>query len=296
LDDKPEDHPENVEACLALCDDLERLLDKYPKLVLGEGEMPDPTKFYKGQTFTFGLPEDKRSKKRTEYGETYPRIVVPMNMQRQIVENIHVQTGHAGVFETYQTLRQYHWFRGMKVMIKDAVRHCPDCIGSKGKRLTKATLAPDERPLELGGRWHIDGLYMSVSEDFDHLMVVVDVATKYIILRASKGEASDAASAFVMEIVRRFGRPKEITSDKGRAFINELFRETCKNLFIQFKPIAVGRPQADGMVERVNRTITDAASMLLKGDPAKWADHVGEIEYIMNTRVSSVTKFSPYGL
>jgi len=47
------------------------------------------------------------------------------------------------------------------------------------------------------------------------------------------------------------------------------------------------------MVERVNRTITDVASMITKGESTNWAEHVGEIEYAMNTRVSSVTKFSP---
>ena len=32
-------------------DDLEKILDEFPKLVLKEGEFPDPEKFYKGQIF-----------------------------------------------------------------------------------------------------------------------------------------------------------------------------------------------------------------------------------------------------
>jgi len=50
------------------------------------------------------------------------------------------------------------------------------------------------------------------------------------------------------------------------------------------------------MVERVNQTIGHVASTMCNGDGTQWAYHIGEIEYALNTRVSSVTKFSPYEL
>jgi len=43
-------------------DQLEALLDKYPKLVLEKGEMPEPTRYYKGVTFELGIPDDMRDK------------------------------------------------------------------------------------------------------------------------------------------------------------------------------------------------------------------------------------------
>ena len=45
---------------VAELDGLQALLVKYPGLVLEEGEMPDPNRYYKGQTFHLGIPEDKR--------------------------------------------------------------------------------------------------------------------------------------------------------------------------------------------------------------------------------------------
>jgi len=63
-----------------------------------------------------------------------------------------------------------------------------------------------------------------------------DVATKYVILRPSKGENVEAASGIVMDIMRRFGRPKEITTDRGRAFFSELFMKVCEDLFINQLP------------------------------------------------------------
>jgi len=46
----------------------------------------------------------------------------------------------------------------------------------------------------------------------------------------------------------------------------------------------------------VNRTIIQIASNICKGDGSKWANHVGELEYAINTRVNSVMGYSPYEL
>ena len=170
------------------------------------------------------------------------------------------------------------------------------CIARKGRPLTKEVMAPDYRPFFLGGRWHIDGLELPTSGRYDHLMVATDVATKYVILRPARSENKNAAFGILSDIGRRFGPPKEVTADRGRAFMSKLFMETSRGYFIEFKPVAVSQPQADGMVERVNRTLTDIAAILTKGKWKQWADYVGEIEYAINTRVSSVTNHSPYEL
>jgi len=72
--------------------------------------------------------------------------------------------------------------------------------------------------------------------------------------------------------------------------------KSCQMLFIRFKPVAKGQPQADGMVERANQTVIDNTSALCKGQGEMWAEHIGDIEYAINTRVSSVTHYSPYEL
>jgi len=100
----------------------------------------------------------------------------------------------------------------------------------------------------------------------------------------------------LMEIATRFGPPKQITTDQGRANMSNLMMAACHDLFIQFKPVGVKRPQANGMVERVNRTIKEIATTVCKGHQEIWANYVGVIEYAINTRISSVTRFSPYEL
>jgi len=228
-------------------------------------------------------------------GKYYARIIVPLKLQRQVVEEVHNRT-HSGFLGTYRAVRIDHWFRGMKQVVKDVVKHCKRCIAVKGRPRTKETLDPDERPTALGDRWHIDGLQLRPSMGYDHLMVATDVATKYVILMKADGESAQAATDILMEITSRFGPPRMVTTDQGRAFMSRLFMEACRDLLIRFKAVGVGRPQANGMVERVNRTLTEIGTLVCNGDDEFWPKYVKEMEYVINTRISSVTGFSPYEL
>ena len=139
----------------------------------------------------------------------------------------------------------------------------------KGQPLTREVPA-------LVGRWHINGLAMPETNDnFDHLIVAVDVATKCIILKPAKGESSAAAAAeTLMDIIRRFGQPGEVMTDRGRVFMSNRFKTICRAFHMIFKPTPQGQQQADGMVKRVNHTILDIAAFVCKKENAKWSDLV----------------------
>lgn len=224
------------------------------------------------------------------------RIVVPLSMQQEITLLTHKQNAHPGIRGTLEILKLYHWFRGMKAVVMMVVRNCPICQYAKGRMISREKMSPDERPIRLGGRWHLDGLQLESSGGYDHLIVAIDAATKYVILRPSTGETGKAASNTLMDIIRRFGRPIEVTTDQGRAFKNAQFSKVCEGLLIKHKLVGVGQPQANGMVERTNRSVTQTAKILCEGKGRVWSSYIGEIEYAMNTKISSVTGHSPYEL
>jgi len=118
-------------------------------------------------------------------------------------------------------------------------------------------------------------------------MVATDATTKYVILSKSKSETAKAATELLMDIV---------TTDRGRSYLSNLFMEACRGLFISFKPVAPEQAQTNGTVERVNRTIIILASILRKEKVEDWPLYVKEIEYGINTRVHSATRFTPYEL
>ena len=114
-------------------------------------------------------------------GDTHARVIVPNQLQPQIVTEIH-RLRYAGITGTYRMLQQDHWFRGMKPLIRRVVKTCPGCIAAKGRALVPEVMAPDARPVELGERWHLDGIcFKKKTLGYDHIIVAVDAATKYIV-------------------------------------------------------------------------------------------------------------------
>ena len=74
------------------------------------------------------------------------------------------------------------------------------------------------------------------SEDFNHLIVAMDIATKYVILNKSKGETTQAVTETLLDIPTKFGPPKQLTTDRGSANMSNLFMTTSHDLGIQIKP------------------------------------------------------------
>ena len=51
------------------------------------------------------------------------RTVVPLSLQRRVIEEAHNKS-HAGVRGTTAEVSLYHWFRGMKIRVKEVVKQC----------------------------------------------------------------------------------------------------------------------------------------------------------------------------
>jgi hypothetical protein len=72
-----------------------------------------------------------------------------------------------------------------------------------------------------------------------------------------------------MEITYRFGRPREVTSDRGRAFMSNIFMEVRRELFIKLKPVGTEELQANGIIGSANRTLLDIITTRYKGIGSK---------------------------
>jgi len=86
----------------------------------------------------------------------------------------------------------------------------------------------------LANRWYVDGLQIPPSEDFNHLIVATDIATKYVILNKSKGETTQAVTETLLGISTRLGPPKQVTTKRGSANMSN--HTASHDLGIQIKP------------------------------------------------------------
>ncbi|GKA73188.1 reverse transcriptase domain-containing protein [Tanacetum coccineum] len=90
----------------------------------------------------------------------------------------------------------------------------------------------------------------------EFLIVEIDYFTKWIEAKPVATITGNQINKFVWDnIVRRFGLPGEIISDNGKQFMDNLFKDWCENLCIRQHFASVKHPQANGLVERANRSL-----------------------------------------
>jgi hypothetical protein len=103
------------------------------------------------------------------------------------------------------------------------------------------------------------------------VLVVADLFTKWIeAYPLPNQEAETVARTLVGEFMSRYGVPRILHSDQGRNFESKLTAEICKLLGIEKTRTCPYRPQANGFVERANRTILDMLAKMIRPDQDDW--------------------------
>lgn len=173
---------------------------------------------------------------------------------------------------------------------------CIDCLTHKrptGKRPGLLHLIPPgRRPFQI---IHVDhlGPFETFTSNNRYLLVVADNLTKYIHLYPCG--TTDAAS--VVRLLKTFcdeqGIPDRIISDRGTCFTSRTFEQFCLECQIAHTLNSTRHPQANGQVERANRTIVPLLS-LSASDQRCWDIKVKDVERMLNTAVNKTTSRTPY--
>ena len=89
----------------------------------------------------------------------------------------------------------------------------------------------------------------------------------------------------------RFGVPYELHSDQGTNFESAVFQEMCRILDICKTRTTPYNPKSDGLVERYNRTIVNAVSLMIKPheNQRDWDDYVPFVGMAYRSSVQSST-------
>nr|GEV24629.1 reverse transcriptase domain-containing protein [Tanacetum cinerariifolium] len=88
------------------------------------------------------------------------------------------------------------------------------------------------------------------------LIVEIDYFTKWIEAKLVTTITSNQVKKFIWDnIVRRFSLSGEIISDNRKQFRDNPFKDWCKKLFIHQCFASVKYPQANGLVERANKSL-----------------------------------------
>ena len=90
------------------------------------------------------------------------------------------------------------------------------------------------------------------------------------------------------------GIPAVITTDQGSEFKNKLNDELMKTFNIDHRLTTVYHPQANGLDERFNQTLTNTIVKYVESNRKNWDSHLDEVVFAYNTAVQKSTKYTPF--
>jgi len=225
------------------------------------------------------------------------QLVIPRSLRNKVLELSHCDrsAAHPGIFRTYCRLRDRYYFPQMLSEVRKFVQACNECQRRKGLVSRQAPLAsmPDVfQPLERVSADLID--MVPSARGHRYVLVIVDHFSRFLqmVPLVDKG-AESVADAFVDHYFTLFGPPRAILTDNGGEFVNNLFKQVCEILKVKTMHTTSYHPQANGMVERVNRVVKDSLAMIIGQHPQDWDKLIPHVRLALNTAIHRSVNQTP---
>ncbi len=108
--------------------------------------------------------------------------------------------------------------------------------------------------------------------------------------------APDTAQLFVEHIIRMYGVPLSIVSDRDSKFTGDFWRCLFGMLGTRLSMSSSYHPQTDGQSERSNRSVQKILRCYCGSYQDDWDKHLALAEFSLNSAVNASTGFSPFKL
>ncbi|GJZ90767.1 putative ribonuclease H-like domain-containing protein, partial [Tanacetum coccineum] len=129
------------------------------------------------------------------------------------------------------------------------------------------------------------------------LIVAIDYFTKWIEAKPIATITGNQIKKFVWDnIVSRFGILGEIISDNGKQFRDNPFKYWCEKLCIRQRFASVKHPQANGLVERANRSLREGIKARLDERSKVWIEEILHVLWAHRTMIKSSNGDTPFSL
>ena len=207
---------------------------------------------------------------------------------------------HRGETATIERMQRDFFFKGMAKFTRQFVSSCGACQRSKAEHSRKrgllVPLAVTSVPYSelamdfVGGFPAVAGL--------DQVLVVVDRCTRAgsFIPCKSNASAVEVARLFFENIVRRFGMPRVVVSDRDTKFTGKFWTELFRLAGSRLDMSTADHPQSDGLTERLNRTLVEMLRALVGHDQGDWVEKLAAVEFAYNSTAHSATGSPPFKL
>ena len=192
-------------------------------------------------------------------------------------------------------LERFYW-KNVSKDIKDFVLACDRCQKvNPVKHIEVAELHSVSVPVAVMAQIGFDFTNLPRTEDgFCCVVVAMDYFSKWPEARALRNHTAESVAKFIFEdTVCRHGCIKVQINDRGHAFVNKVSAELHRLTGTKQHLTSAYHPQANGLVERQNRTLKDAFVKYLR-DRDNWVECLPSVFCSYRTARHSSTETTPF--
>jgi transposase InsO family protein len=216
----------------------------------------------------------------------------------QLIDEEHAR-GHFGREAIYHALRRRkYWWIGIRRDIQQRVRNCIPCLRTV---IAKTGFDP-ATPISAALPWdHIQidsiiGLPASVPGRYTAILVIVDVCTGFIILRAVADTQAETIAPVLWQLFNDFGFPRILQSDNGPEYTSRVVQAIVRLSGVEHRHITPYQPRTDGKVERNIGTVKQIIKKHLHGVFSSWPAFVPWAQSCVNNKITQLTGSTPFAL
>ena len=227
------------------------------------------------------------------------RIIVPRSLTHRVMNRFHGHplASHTGFMKTNDQIPNRYFWPNEDKDLTNFIASCLHCGVRKPYGQSKAPLIPREIAEHNWQRVGLDlcGPLVETYRGNRYILVMSDFASRYVELVALPDQkARTVARAFIDWIVFRYGAPAEILSDQGGNFMSNLIKHFCIVLNINQTRTSAYCAHANGLIEKLNRSIADLISSLIEGDWNDWDLVLAQARFLYNTSKHASLNESPH--